>query len=74
MVWYKIGVNSPPIVTITILKKSNKITNVWKLLKTVFNVKQKAKYYLLTVAFLLPYFGIPALIRARMAWNSPAPA
>ncbi len=62
MVLYMIGGNAPPIIAYMVLKQAGKIKSLKQFMGEIFAVKQKTKYYALVVAFLVLYFGIPALI------------
>lgn len=62
MVLYVIGGNSPPIIAYFVLKQSKKIKSLKQFVKEVFAIKQKPRYYALLAAFLVLYFGIPALL------------
>ena len=62
MVFYVIGGNAPPIIAYIVLKQAEKIKSLKQFMGEVFAIKQKSKYYALVVAFLVLYFGIPALL------------
>jgi membrane protease YdiL (CAAX protease family) len=62
LILFFIGGNAPPLVAYVILKRGKKIRGFKQYVKEAFAVKQKPLYYILVIAFLALYYGIPALM------------
>lgn len=62
VVLYVIGGNMPPIISYIVLKQAGKIKSLKLFIREVFAIRQKPKYYVIAIAFLVLYFGIPALL------------
>lgn len=63
VVLFVIGGNAPPIMAYMVLKKEHIITGIKQFVKEAFAVKQKPQYYIVLIAFLVVYFGVPALMQ-----------
>lgn len=60
---WAIGGSAPPVMGYIILKKEYMITGIKQFVKEAFAVKQKPQYYTVLIAFLVVYFGVPALMQ-----------
>ncbi len=63
MILFVIGGNAPPIVAYIVLKKQKIIAGMKQLAKEAFAIKQNYLHYVILIAFLGLYFGVPALMR-----------
>lgn len=63
MILYIIGGNAPPIVAYAVLKKEHKITGIKQFAKEAFAIKQKPRFYVVLIVFLVLYFGVPAVMQ-----------
>ena len=61
IILYVIGGNAPPIMAYAVLKKERIITGIKHFAKEAFAIKQNPRYYAVLIAFLVLYFGTPAL-------------
>lgn len=63
MILYIIGGNAPPIAAYIVLKKEHKITSIKGLAKEAFAIKQRPRFYVVMIVFLVLYFGVPAVMQ-----------
>lgn len=63
MILFIIGGNAPPIMAYMVLRKEHMITGIKQFVKEAFAFKQKPLHYAVLMAFLVVYFGVPALMQ-----------
>lgn len=63
MILFVIGGNAPPIIAYVVLKKEHLISGFKEFLREAFAIKQKPRFYAVLIAFLVLYFGVPALMQ-----------
>lgn len=63
MILFVIGGNAPPIIAYVVLKKEHLISGFKEFLREAFAIKQKPRFYAVLIAFLVLYFGGPALMQ-----------